>query len=201
MFYQTVKNIGYAKPNTPKHPVRNAVLVTKGKWEQTAHDFPNRKIQSALLPTDRIKKVFISGKHNTIMTYQIEEIEQSCLKIGLSKAITKAVVDSLPQKRSTQENKALHVLFQNISYELNRLGLEFTFKGIKGMEIETTYTPDIVKNFIWEPLQKALLSKSSTTQLTHNDISMIFEILGKWFAENGIVIEFPSVESLMKNKK
>lgn len=134
------------------------------------------------------------------MTYKPEEIEQSCLNIGLSKAITKAVIDNLPKKRSSQENRALHVLFQNIAYELNRLGLEFTFRGIKGMEIQTTYTPEIVKEFIWKPLQNALLSKSSTTELTHSDIQMIFDILGKWFAENGIEIVFPSIESLSKNK-
>ena len=134
------------------------------------------------------------------MTYKPEEIEQSCMNIGLSKSITKAVIDNLPKKRSSQENRALHVLFQNIAYELNRLGLEFTFRGIKGMEIETTYTPEIVKEFIWKPLQNALLSKSSTTELTHSDIQMIFDILCKWFAENGIEIVFPSIESLSKNK-
>ena len=132
------------------------------------------------------------------MTYKPEEIEQSCMNIGLSKAITKAVIDNLPKKRSSQENRALHVLFQNIAYELNRLGLEFTFRGIKGMDIETTYTPEIVKEFLWKPLQNALLKKSSTTQLTHHDIGLIFEILGKYFAENGIEISFPSIESLSR---
>lgn len=134
------------------------------------------------------------------MNYNIEEIENTCFKIGLSKTIIKAIIDGLPKKRSSQENKALHVFFQNISYELNRLGLEFTFRGVKGMDIQTTYTPEIVKDFLWRPLQNALLKKSSTTELTHNDIQMIFDILGKWFAENGIEISFPSIESISKKK-
>lgn len=134
------------------------------------------------------------------MTYKPEEIEQSCMNIGLSKSITKAVIDNLPKKRSSQENRALHVFFQNISYELNRLGMEFTYRGVKGMDIQTTYTPEIVKEFIWKPLQNALLSKSSTTELTHSDIQMIFDILGKYFSEMGIEIVFPSIESLSKNK-
>jgi hypothetical protein len=135
------------------------------------------------------------------MTYKIEEIEKTCLNMGLSKSITKALIDNLPKKRSSQENRALHVLFQNIAYELNRLGLEFTFRGIKGMDIQTTYSPEIVKNFLWKPLQDALLKKESTTELTHNDIGLIFEILGKWFAENGVEISFPSMESLKQNNK
>ena len=135
------------------------------------------------------------------MTYKIEEIETACLDMGLSKSITKSLIENLPKKRSSQENKALHVLFQNIAYELNRLGLEFTFRGIKGMDIQTTYCPEIVKQFLWKPLQDALLKKESTTQLTHNDIELIFEILGKWFAENGVEINFPSIESITKNKQ
>ena len=133
------------------------------------------------------------------MKYEIDEIEQSCSRVGLSKNIITAVVDNLPAKRSNQENKAIHVLFQNIAFELNRIGLEFTFRGVKGKDIQTTYTPAIVKEFLWKPLQNALLEKSSTTQLTHADINLIFEVLGKWFAENGIEIFFPSAETLVKN--
>ena len=110
------------------------------------------------------------------MTYKIEEIEKTAFAIGLSRSIVKALIENLPVKRSTQQNKALHVLFQNISFELNRLGREFTFKGIKGMDIQITYTPEIVKDFIWKPLQNAMLSKSSTTELTTQDIETIFLI-------------------------
>jgi hypothetical protein len=69
------------------------------------------------------------------------------------------------------------------------------------MDIQTTYSPEIVKQFLWKPLQDALLKKSSTTQLTHNDIGLIFEILGKHFAERGVVIDFPSMESLKQRKQ
>ena len=130
------------------------------------------------------------------MKYEIEEITQSCIKTGLSKAIIQNVIENLPHKRSSQQNKSLHVLFQNISFELNRVGMEFTFHGIKGMEIQTTYTPEIVKEFIWKPLQNALLDKQSTTKLTTADINAIFEVLARWFADKGIVIDFPSNEQL-----
>lgn len=130
------------------------------------------------------------------MKYEIEEIQQTALKIGLSKSIVQSMIDNLPTKRSSQQNRALHLLFQNIAFELNRIGVEFTYNGIKGMEIQTTYTPEIVKEFIWKPLQNALLKKESTTQLTTQDINMIFEILGKWFSEKGVVIDFPSAETI-----
>ena len=82
------------------------------------------------------------------MKYELEEIQQTALKIGLSKSIVQSLIDNLPQKRSLQQNKrALHLLFQNIAFELNRIGMEFTYNGIKGLEIQTTYTPEIVKEF------------------------------------------------------
>lgn len=130
------------------------------------------------------------------MNYSIDEIQQTALKIGLSKSIVQSMIDNLPTKRSSQQNKALHLLFQNIAFELNRIGMEFTYNGIKGMEIQTTYTPEIVKEFLWKPLQNALLKKESTTKLTTQDINMIFEILGKWFSEKWVVIDFPSAETI-----
>lgn len=130
------------------------------------------------------------------MNYSIDEIQSAAFKTGLSKSIVQSLTDNLPHKRSSQQNKSLHVLFQNISFELNRLGMEFTYNGIKGIEIQTTYTPEIVKEFLWKPLQNALLKKESTTKLTTQDINMIFEILGKYFSEKGVVIDFPSAETI-----
>ncbi len=132
------------------------------------------------------------------MNYSIDEIQSAAFKTGLSKSIVQSLTDNLPQKRSSQQNKSLHVLFQNISFELNRIGMEFTYNGIKGIEIQTTYTPEIVKEFLWRPLQNALLKKESTTKLTTQDINMIFEILGKWFSEKGVIIDFPSAETIKK---
>lgn len=130
------------------------------------------------------------------MKYELEEIQQTALKIGLSKSIVQSLIDNLPQKRSSQQNRALHLLFQNIAFELNRIGMEFTYNGIKGITLQTTYTPEIVKEFIWRPLQKAMLDKESTTKLTTADINSIFEVLGRYFAEKGVFIDFPSAETI-----
>lgn len=130
------------------------------------------------------------------MKYEIQDLEKSCLTVGLSKNLIQAIIQNLPQKRSSKENSALHVLFTNISFELTRMGRQFVFKGVKGIDIEINYTPELVKECIWKPLQSALMAKSSTTELTHSDIEMIFEILAKWFSEQGIEVYFPSIESL-----
>jgi hypothetical protein len=130
------------------------------------------------------------------MKYEISEITESANKTGLSKSIIQALIDNLPTKRSSQQNKSLHLLFQNMAFELNRIGKEFVYSGIKGVEISTTYTPEIVKEFIWKPLQNVMLKKDSTTKLTTQDIDAIFLILGRWFSEQGVVIDFPSAEKI-----
>jgi hypothetical protein len=135
------------------------------------------------------------------MTYTIDEITESATRIGLSKSIVKALIENLPNKRSSQQNRSLHLLFTNIAFELNRLGLEFTYTGIKGLKMQTTYSPEIVKDFLWRPLQIALIGKESTTKLTSADIESIFLILGRWFSEQGVVIEFPSIETLINKTR
>jgi hypothetical protein len=103
--------------------------------------------------------------------------------------------------RSQQQNKALHVYFTLISYELNDLGHEFLYNGIKGDTFSMRYTPDIVKEFIWRPIQLALFKIKSTTKINTIEINEIVDVITKFFAEKGVVIEFPSIESLMSKKK
>ena len=130
------------------------------------------------------------------MNYSIEEIQTAAFKTGLSKSIVQSLTDNLPHKRSSQQNKSLHLLFNNISFELNRMGLQFTYRGIKGMEIEVPYTPETVKDYLWRPLQQALIGKESTTKLTTEDINKIFETLAQWFSQQGVIIDFPSAETI-----
>lgn len=103
--------------------------------------------------------------------------------------------------RSTQQNRALHLYYTIISNELNELGLEFEYNGVKGTSLSIRYTTEIVKNFIWRPIQLALFNVKSTTKINTKEINEIVEVISKYFAEKGIELHFPSIESLMlKNK-
>lgn len=126
------------------------------------------------------------------MAFNIEDINKAAIKAGISDDITLRILANLPKKRSTKENSSLHKLFQHISDELNELGLTFNYNGLNGKSFETTYTPHLVKEYIWRPLQNTLLDKESTTRLSNSDIKLIFQVLEKWFAEKGVQIVFPS---------
>jgi hypothetical protein len=101
------------------------------------------------------------------------------------------------KKRSNTQNSALHLYFDFISKELNNLGLEFQYQGLKGLDFSIMYTPNIVKEFVWRPIQIALFDKESTTKLTSKEINEIIDVITKFFGERGVYLEFPSIQSLI----
>lgn len=100
--------------------------------------------------------------------------------------------------RSQQQNQALHVFFTIISYELNEMGVEFCYTGASGRNFNTRYTPDIVKNYFWRPLQITLFDIKSTTKINTQQINEITDVIIKFFGDRGVVVGFPSIEQLIK---
>ena len=100
--------------------------------------------------------------------------------------------------RSGKQNRALHVFFTIISNELNELGMEFQYTGLKGSTLSTRYTPNLVKEFFWRPVQIALFNIQSTTKIDTQQINEINEVIIRYFAERGVELFFPSIESLME---
>ena len=102
------------------------------------------------------------------------------------------------KQRTLQQNRALHKLFGMISEQLNLAGLDVRMVLKPGIEI--SWTPDMVKEYLWRPIQKAMLNKTSTTELTTKEIDEAFAPLKHHLAEKfGIEQEFPSLESIINN--
>ena len=110
----------------------------------------------------------------------------------------KVELKRVKDKRSDQQNRSLHLFFTIISDHLNEIGQEYVYFGLKGKEISLPYTPELVKNFFWKPIQKALFETDSTTKLTTTQIDRIVDVITKFFGDKGVLIEFPSLESLEK---
>jgi len=105
----------------------------------------------------------------------------------------------LSNSRTSKQNRSLHKFFSLVSEQLNDLGLEFVYDGLKGLELSTRYTPDIVKNFVWRPIQIALYEIESTKKINTEQINRITDVIVKFFAERGVVLEFPSIESMINS--
>ena len=107
-------------------------------------------------------------------------------------------VDLIEKKntRTTTQNSALHLLFSIMCNHLNELGHEFRYLGLKGQVLEMRYTPDLVKNFIWRPIQIALFDIKSTTKINTSQINEIVDVITKFYGDKGVTIQFPSKETL-----
>ncbi len=104
------------------------------------------------------------------------------------------------KQRTTKQNRALHKFFSELADELNENGLDMR-KTLKPT-IDIRWDGKMVKEYIWRPLMKIQLGKSSTTEMTTSDIDKVFETINKHFADKfGLQIDFPSIEGLMMNER
>lgn len=99
--------------------------------------------------------------------------------------------------RSLSQNAALHLYFTFIATELNNLGLEFNYQGLTIDNLSSVYTSNIVKEFIWKPIQLSLFDIESTTKINTKQINKIIDVITKYFGDRSVLIEFPSIETLI----
>ena len=122
------------------------------------------------------------------------------LKDKVAYFISKGKTIDLIEKRNTRttkQNSALHLFFTIITNQLNEMGLEYNYIGLKGQVIGTRYTTHIVKEFLWRPIQKTMFDIHSTKDINTIQINDIIDVLSKWFGEKGVYIEFPNIEKLI----
>jgi hypothetical protein len=126
---------------------------------------------------------------------KFEEYSEKLLRLGKQVDLTEVRIT-----RTQQQNKALHVYFTLISYQLNELGSEFSYVGLNNNSFALRYTPEIVKEFIFKPIMFTMFELKSTTKLTTIQINEMIDIITKFFADKGIVMEFPSIENLIEKE-
>ena len=99
--------------------------------------------------------------------------------------------------RSLQQNRSLHMLFNNIANALNDAGLDRKHVIKAGIQ----WGPESVKNDLWRPLQVATVNKKSTTALKKQEIDIVYETLNRLLGEKyGIHVSFPSVDEMLLEK-
>lgn len=70
-------------------------------------------------------------------------------------------------------------------------------KTVLKPEVDIMWTPELVKEYIWRPIQKAVVQKESTTELTTGELDQVFRVIEKHLGEKfGLEIVFPSQATL-----
>jgi hypothetical protein len=98
------------------------------------------------------------------------------------------------KKRTSQQNRALHKYFELLAEELNDAGLDV--KEVLRPSVDIEWTGELIKEYIWRPVQMAQLKKKSTTQLTTSEIDQIYEVITRHLGQKfGLYVPFPSEEN------
>lgn len=100
----------------------------------------------------------------------------------------------MDSKRTNQQNKAMHKFFELLANDLNGAGLDM--KRTLKESIDIPWTPVTVKEWLWRPVQDAMLEKESTTELTPKEVNQVYETLIRHLSEKFcITTEFPKLEN------
>ena len=106
-------------------------------------------------------------------------------------------------RRSSRQSRALHLLFQRISDTLFAYGLNLSVNcDVFKQPLERAWKPEDVKTLIWHPVMQALTNKTSTTQLTGQEIDDIYgAIQERFFLKDITLPEFPREDISYGNQK
>lgn len=104
------------------------------------------------------------------------------------------------KKITRQQQKAMHLWFTQLAEALNSAG--YDMRKTISPAIDILWTPYNIKNFLWRPVQQAMLGKRSTTELYSNEIDKIFDVINKTIGERtGVHVPWPSIEEIIYNEQ
>jgi hypothetical protein len=127
----------------------------------------------------------------------MQQAKETIQRLGLKPDDVKPIHD----QRTLAQNNALHLLFTQLAEELNEKGLDM--RQLIREEVDISWTPYSVKEYLWRPLQKIITGKRSTTKLSKTqEIDTIYKNLNRILIERtkGEVClpPFPSIDSLIQ---
>ncbi len=100
------------------------------------------------------------------------------------------ILEETPKKRTGAQNNAMHLYFETLATELNAAG--YDMKKVLKQEVDIEWSKEMVKRYLWKPIQEALYATDSTTDLDKQQVSRVYEHLNRLIAEKcGIHVPFP----------
>lgn len=96
--------------------------------------------------------------------------------------------------RTLAQNKGIHVYCGQLADMLNDAGLDM--RTVLKPSVDIPWTASNVKEFLWRPIQRASVGKTSTRDLRKEEVTKIYDILSKHLNKTwGVNLSFPSQET------
>lgn len=94
-------------------------------------------------------------------------------------------------QRTSQQNKALWLWFERLAETLNAAGLDQ--RVVLKPSVQIPWDKDDIHDQLWLSIQKAMFKTDSTTELTKQQVSEVFDVLNRHLSEKfGVSVQFPS---------
>lgn len=104
------------------------------------------------------------------------------------------------EKRTVVQNASLHLFFKQVSDEFIAGGIDLKMALKENFEIPVT--EGIVKEVMWKQVQKAMLGKDHTADLTKKELQEIYDLFNLWLGEkHHIHVPWPSEEEVYYRNK
>lgn len=98
-------------------------------------------------------------------------------------------------KLTKKQFDSLHLWFSLLAKEMAARGLDM--RKVLEPSIEITPTKDLVKKYVWKPIQLEKYEKESTKEIDHEELQGVYEDLSRHFLTQwGINLPFPSEDNL-----
>ena len=93
--------------------------------------------------------------------------------------------------RTHKQNNALHVYCRMLSEALNDAG--YDMKKTLKQEVEIPWTTELVKQYLWKPVQEVVTGADSTSTAGTEDYDKVHQVLSKHLSEKfNVYIPFPA---------
>ena len=100
------------------------------------------------------------------------------------------------KQRTPLQNKSLYKLFRLWADALNDAGKDMRVV-LKPMGSQVWWDKDLVKEFLWRPIQRAQLGKISTTELSTKEIDEVYDTVNRHLGKYIDTIFFPSIKDII----
>lgn len=96
------------------------------------------------------------------------------------------------KQRTPRQRKALQVFCEHLAEALNNAGFDLRRFFEKRSAIDIPWTMDLVKQYLWKPLQFVVVGKESTAEANTTDYGKTYDVINRFFAtEFGIHVPWP----------
>ncbi len=108
-------------------------------------------------------------------------------------------IDTLPTAQDIMQvsfKKGLRIYFDIIAEALNDAGHDMRVI-LKPKAVQVWWDKDLIKNFLWRPVQKKQVHKISTKELLTWEIDEVYDTVNRHLGKHIDTVMFPSVEEII----